>query len=137
MTDDNAALSNAEKGFINSTTIPVLKYLSTASSLGWDASYLNNISDYIAEDMMLVYLKGLVKAVQASTGAKNYPEHIMAELIDNIHRSEDAIKDLPSIKCFEKRNETMVIQQQILYMQKQVSSKLTNSYQANTCTGGN
>lgn len=127
---DTATMTAEEKGFINSTSMPVLKYLMVASSLGWDTGYLNKISDYIAEDLMLQYLKGLVKTVLSSTTGKNYSEQIKADLMKNIHRSEDKIRELQQ-EGAEKRSELFVVQEQILYMQKQLSSKLTNNYQAN------
>lgn len=43
---------------MNTTSVPVLKYLTNAQSMGMSATYLLQVSDFIAQDLMIQYLRG-------------------------------------------------------------------------------
>jgi conjugative transfer pilus assembly protein TraH len=75
---DDTALTDQEKGFVNTTSVPVLKYLTNAQSMGMSATYLLQVSDFIAQDLMIQYLQELVKQASLSLAGKNFPEEAAA-----------------------------------------------------------
>ena len=77
---DDRPLTDQEKGFVNTTSVPVLKYLTNAQSMGMSATYLLQVSDFIAQDLMIQYLQELVKQASMSLAGKNFPEEAAAKL---------------------------------------------------------
>jgi conjugative transfer pilus assembly protein TraH len=90
---DDTALTDQEKGFVN-TTVPVLKYLTNAQSMGMSATYLLQVSDFIAQDLMIQYLQELVKQASLSLAGKNFPEEAAAKLRDNIIHAQGLLADM-------------------------------------------
>ncbi|CAM3824694.1 conjugal transfer protein TraH [Rouxiella silvae] len=128
MTD--TPLTDTQKGFINSTSVPVLKYIINSSSLGIDATYLSMVSDYIAQDLMIQYLQELVTQANASLSAKNFPEQAAKELKANISSAQTLLVDM---KLQSSASQTALdsINRNMQYLQQQVSTQLTSSYQSN------
>ncbi|MCU6213462.1 conjugal transfer protein TraH, partial [Morganella morganii] len=56
----DTALSSQEKGFIQSTSVPILRYLVDPMMLNIKSSVLPTLSDYIAYDILFQYLQELV-----------------------------------------------------------------------------
>ncbi|MEX1760195.1 conjugal transfer protein TraH, partial [Escherichia coli] len=91
---DDTALTDQEKGFVNTTSVPVLKYLTNAQSMGMSATYLLQVSDFIAQDLMIQYLQELVKQASLSLAGKNFPEEAAAKLRDNIIHAQGLLADM-------------------------------------------
>ncbi|MDR8269449.1 conjugal transfer protein TraH, partial [Acinetobacter baumannii] len=51
------ALTEQEKGFISSTTIPVFKYLVDPQMLGISNTLIYQLTDYIGYDILLQYIQ--------------------------------------------------------------------------------
>lgn len=127
---DDSPLSDQEKGFLNTTSVPVLKYLTNAQSMGFGATYLLQVSDYIAQDLMIQYLQELVKQASLSLAGKNFPEEAARTLRDNIIHAQGLLADM-KLQSAADQNALDGIARNTQYLQQQVSTIVSGSYQSN------
>lgn len=123
-------LTEKEKGFINSTSVPILKYLTTAQSMGMDGSYLLEMSDFIAQNIMMQYLDELVKQANLALAAKNYPEAASNELRGNIVTASRLLAQM-KLDSATAQSALNALEQNMAYLQQQVSTNLLTNYQSN------
>ena len=127
---DDRPLTDQEKGFVNTTSVPVLKYLTNAQSMGMSATYLLQVSDFIAQDLMIQYLQELVKQASMSLAGKNFPEEAAAKLRDNVIHAQGLLADM-KLQSAADQNALDGIDRNMQYLQQQVSTIVSGSYQSN------
>ncbi|XCE77801.1 conjugal transfer pilus assembly protein TraH [Mangrovibacter phragmitis] len=127
---EDTPLTDQEKGFINTTSVPVLKYLTNSQSMGMSATYLMQVSDFIAQDLMIQYLQELVKQASLSLSAKNFPEEAAKELRQNVVQAQGLLSDM-KLQSAADQNALDGIDRNMQYLQQQVSTILSTSYQSN------
>ena len=127
---ESNALVTLVKGFVNTTSVPVLKYLTNAQSMGMSATYLLQVSDFIAQDLMIQYLQELVKQASLSLAGKNFPEEAAAKLRDNIIHAQGLLADM-KLQSAADQNALDGIDRNMQYLQQQVSTIVSGSYQSN------
>ena len=128
-------LSAAEKGFIQSTSIPVLRYLVDPMQLSLNVDMLSSLSDYIAYDIMLQYLKELIEQAKLSLASRNYDEEVMKPLRANISESSRQVEALQQ-EVQVKSDALAEMDRQMSYLRQQTSSQLLDRYQQNYRFGG-
>ncbi|WP_272664066.1 MULTISPECIES: conjugal transfer protein TraH [unclassified Providencia] len=68
-------LTDKEKTFINSTRVPIQRFIVDSAMLNMDSSFITNQSEYIALDITLAYIDGLIDTVEmAGAGSLNSEE---------------------------------------------------------------
>lgn len=114
--------SSADAAAITASTIPVpvLKYLTNAQSMGMSATYLLQVSDFIAQDLMIQYLQELVKQASLSLAGKNFPEEAAAKLRDNIIHAQGLLADM-KLQSAADQNALDGIDRNMQYLQQQVT----------------
>lgn len=127
---DDTALTDQEKGFVNTTSVPVLKYLTNAQSMGMSATYLIQVSDFIAQDLMIQYLQELVKQGSLSLAGTNFPEEMGTQLRENIVHAQGMLADM-KLQSAADQNALDGIDRNMQYLQQQVSTIVSGSYQSN------
>ncbi|EJG2388481.1 conjugal transfer protein TraH [Kluyvera ascorbata] len=127
---DDTALTDQEKGFVNTTSVPVLKYLTNAQSMGMSATYLIQVADFIAQDLMIQYLQELVKQASLSISGKNFPQEAANELRDNVMHAQGLLADM-KLQSAADQNALDGIDRNMQYLQQQVSTIISGSYQNN------
>lgn len=127
---DDTALTEQEKGFVNTTSVPVLKYLTNAQSMGMSATYLIQVADYIAQDLMIQYLQELVKQASLAMAGKNWPEEAASKLRDNVMHAQGLLADM-KLQSAADQNALDGIDRTMQYLQQQVSTIISGSYQSN------
>lgn len=133
--DGSSGLSDKEKGFINTTGVPVLQFLMQSNMLGGQASsYLLTVSDYIAKDIMFQYLSELVQQAQTSLLGSNYPEEAAQELRANIVTAQRLVQQL-KVESNADMTALQAINSHLTYLQQQTSTKIGNMYSANYSFG--
>ncbi|WP_424712869.1 conjugal transfer protein TraH, partial [Klebsiella pneumoniae] len=90
----DTALSSQEKGFIQSTSVPILRYLVDPMMLNIKSSVLPTLSDYIAYDILFQYLQELVDQSRVQMNSKNFPEEPMKSLRENIAEANRQLESL-------------------------------------------
>ncbi|WP_058914205.1 conjugal transfer pilus assembly protein TraH [Entomohabitans teleogrylli] len=126
----DTALSDAEKGFIQSTSIPVLRYLVDPMQLNLSVTLMTSLSDYIAYDILVQYLRELVEQARAQMASKNYPEPQMEALTKSIDRTWAQIQNLQS-QVQVKSDALAEVERQMAYLRQQTSSQMMERYQQN------
>lgn len=84
-------LDEKEKTFIQSTTIPVFKYLVDPQMLGISNSVVYQLTDYIGYDIMLQYILELLQQARAMISTGNYPQEVMNNIMDNLAQAQSQI----------------------------------------------
>jgi len=131
----DSPLTEKEKGFISSTSVPVLKYLIDPQSLGVANSLLYQLSDYISYDILMQYLQELIQQARIMLGSSNYPEPAIEQLHQSLNQSSQNIAVLQS-RVQINQSALMVVDRQMSYMRQQLSSRLLERYQSNYRFGG-
>jgi conjugative transfer pilus assembly protein TraH len=124
------ALTQSEKDFINSTSIPILSWIVDQSSLSVSVSLFAQLADYIACDVYLQYLEAVVKVVNGSLATKDYPAESMRDLRRGIGEAQAALNSLRA-EVQVKESALISAQQQIRFVRQQVSSQMTDRYMGN------
>ena len=132
---DDAPLSPKEAGLISATSIPILKYLVDPQALGVANTLIYQLSDYIAYDIMMQYVKEMITQARTQLGGHNYPEPAVAELHKSLDQATDALSVLQS-QVEVQQSALMVVDRQMSYMRQQLSSRIQERYQANYRFGG-
>jgi conjugative transfer pilus assembly protein TraH len=123
-------MTDREKGFINTTSVPVFKYLTNSRSMGMSPTYLLQVADFIAQDMMIQYLQELVKQASQSLAGKNYPEQAASELRANVLNAQSLLAQM-KLQSAADQNALDGIDRNLQYLQQQVSTIISTSYQSN------
>ncbi|WP_449632461.1 conjugal transfer pilus assembly protein TraH [Rahnella aceris] len=127
---DDTGLSDQEKGFLNTTSVPILKYLTNSQSMGQSPTYLIQVADYIAQDLMIQYLQELVKQASQSLAGKNFPEQAAGELRQNVAQAQQLLANM-KLQSAADQNALDGIDRNMQYLQQQVSTIISTSYQGN------
>ncbi len=74
-TTTDAALTDKETALIGSTRVQILRYVIDSASLSLDESMVTSLAEYIASDMVVSYIDGLIDLVEvAGAGSLNTEE---------------------------------------------------------------
>lgn len=129
-------LTDQEKGFISSTTIPVFKYLVDPQMLGVSNSLIYQLTDYIGYDILLQYIQELIQQARAMISTGNYPQSTMDMIMENLNQASVQIAAFQS--CVQVQQDALlVVDRQMSYMRQQVSARMMTRYQNNYHFGGN
>ncbi|MEY0408345.1 conjugal transfer pilus assembly protein TraH [Providencia rettgeri] len=124
-------LSAKEKGFIQSTSIPILKYLVDPMQLNIQANLLPALADYIAYDILLQYLQELIDQAKGAMGSRNYMEEAVKPLRENIAEASRQLESLQQM-VNTKANVLIELERQMSYLRQQTSSQLQERFMQNT-----
>lgn len=124
------ALTEKEKGFISSTTVPVLRYLVDPLSLGISDSVIYQLSDYISFDILIQYLQEIIQQSQMMLASKSYPESAMKSLREGLAKANQLLAVMQS-RVQVQQSALMVVERQMSYLRQQLSGRLLDRYQHN------
>lgn len=78
------ALTEKEKGFITSTSVPVLRYLVDPLFLGVSDSVIYQLSDYISFDILIQCMQEVMQQARVMLASKSYPDSALKPLQESI-----------------------------------------------------
>ena len=128
-------LTEQEKGFISSTTIPVFKYLVDPQMLGVSNTLLYQLTDYIGYDILLQYIQELIQQARTMVATGNYPQSTMDMILENLNQASVQIAAFQS-RVQVQQDALLVVDRQMSYMRQQVSARMMTRYQNNYHFGG-
>ncbi|HHR5944753.1 TPA: conjugal transfer pilus assembly protein TraH [Providencia alcalifaciens] len=126
----DSALNNKEKGFIQSTSIPILRYLIDPMQLNLNVNMLTALTDYISYDILLQYLQELLDQSKMTMASRHYPEEPMKVLRENIAEASRQLEALQQL-VDTKANVLIELERQMNYLRVQTSSQLQERFQQN------
>ena len=98
--------------------------------MGQSPTYLIQVADYIAQDLMIQYLQELVKQASQSLAGKNFPEQAAGELRQNVAQAQQLLANM-KLQSAADQNALDGIDRNMQYLQQQVSTIISTSYQGN------
>ncbi|EHR8340737.1 conjugal transfer protein TraH, partial [Escherichia coli] len=131
----DSPLAENEKTFIQSTTIPVFRYLVDPLMLGVSNSVLYQLTDYIGYDIMLQYIQELLQQARAMISTGNYPQAVLDSVLDNLNQAQQQIAIFQS-QVQVQQDALLVVDRQMSYMRQQLSARMLSRYQNNYHFGG-
>ncbi|WP_212739218.1 conjugal transfer protein TraH, partial [Escherichia coli] len=131
----DSPLAENEKNFIQSTTIPVFRYLVDPLMLGVSNSVLYQLTDYIGYDIMLQYIQELLQQARAMISTGNYPQAVLDSVLDNLNQAQQQIAIFQS-QVQVQQDALLVVDRQMSYMRQQLSARMLSRYQNNYHFGG-
>lgn len=120
-------LGTKEKGFVASTSVPVLRYLIDSTSLGVSNAVVHDLGGYIAHDILLQYINELLQQVTTMIATKNYPEPAMQPLRERLAEATTKLGLMQS-RIQVNQNALVVVDRQMNYQRQQLSGKLLTTY---------
>jgi conjugative transfer pilus assembly protein TraH len=123
-------LTDQEKGFISSTTVPVFKYLVDPMMIGVSNSMVYQLTDYIGYDILMQYLQELLQQARAMMSTGNYPESTMDFVLHNLDQAAQQIAQFQA-RVQVQQDALLVVDRQMSYMRQQVSAHMLSRYQNN------
>ena len=129
------ALTEQEKGFISSTTIPVFKYIVDPQMLGISNTLIYQLTDYIGYDILLQYIQELIQQARAMIATGNYPQSTMDLILENLNQASVQIAAFQA-RVQVQQDAMLVVDRQMSYMRQQVSARMMTRYQNNYHFGG-
>ena len=129
----DSGITDEQKGFVNATSIPVMKYITVASSLkmGQGLVDINQYADVIAQDILAQYLKEALEVAKASLQeAGQFPAGIQQQLQNNIEKAQEQVAQMQA-GAYQKIQNTMGLVRNIAFLQKQVSGALSSQFADN------
>ncbi|EHX6122370.1 conjugal transfer protein TraH, partial [Salmonella enterica subsp. enterica serovar Infantis] len=118
----DTAMTEQEKGFISSTSIPVFKYLVDPQMLGISNSLVYQLTDYIGYDILLQYIQELIQQARATLSVGNYPEASMNVVMENLNQATQQIAAFQA-RVQVQQDALLVVDRQMSYMRQQVSAR--------------
>lgn len=126
----DTALTEQEKGFISSTSVPIFKYLVDPQMLGVSNSLVYQLTDYIGYDILLQYIQELIQQARATLAVGNYPEASMNVVMENLNQATQQIAAFQA-RVQVQQDALLVVDRQMSYMRQQVSARMMTRYQNN------
>lgn len=124
------ALTEKEKGFITSTSVPVLRYLVDPLSLGVSDSVIYQLSDYISFDILIQYMQEVMQQARVMLASKSYPDSALKPLQESMANANRQLAIMQS-RVQVQQDALMVVERQMGYMRQQLSGRLLDRYQNN------
>jgi len=130
---NDAPITNIQKGFLNSITIPVLKMITVSLSLGAGAQALDlaNYSDVVAKDLLKQYMFEILQIVgQSVTGSTDYTPVVQQQLKDQIQK---ALADVENMKTSSHQDiqDVMSLVQNARTLEQEATAKMSDQMKDN------
>jgi len=121
------ALTDEEKGFLNSTSIPVLKFIQVSLESGNEIN-TQNYAQMIAQDLLCKYLEGIIGLIKQSLTYSSDFGSSQKQVMDGLAHASAEIQEMKS-NIYEKiESETALINQSVQY-QKMIMGSLSSRFQ--------
>lgn len=125
-------LTDMQKGFLNSTSIPILKFITVGLSLRMGSSVedLTQEADLIARDLLKTYLMHLLIAVQSDLAQKDYTPDVKNALDKNIRTAMTEVSYIQESSHKNLQNMLMLMNNQRI-LERQLSSSMSSQLRSN------
>ncbi len=116
-------LSDAEKAFIQSTSLPIYKMLNVQSAFSKDSSILEvgQYSELIAIDLLFRYLEESLALVAQEARILQLPENQYAQFMAHIEEAQQAVRNKKRDSYEQRALELQLIEQTLLIEQRLAS----------------
>lgn len=127
---DSGDLTEKEKNFIESTSIPVLKYLIDPMSVQLSKLLINDLTNFIAYDLLYQYITEQMKIYNIAAVNTNVPGDVAEKLMALNARARQQLENIRATLTFQE-SALLKLEQQMHYIRTQASTNLISSYLSN------
>lgn len=127
---DSDSLTEKEKNFIESTSIPVLKYLIDPMSVQLSKLLINDLTNFIAYDLLYQYITEQMKIYNIAAVNTNVPSDVAEKLMALHARARQQLENIRATLTFQE-SALLKLEQQMHYIRTQASTNLMSSYLSN------
>jgi conjugative transfer pilus assembly protein TraH len=131
----DAALTDKERALIGSTRVQILRYVIDSASLSLDESIVTSLAEYIASDMVVSYIDGLIDLVEvAGAGSLNTEEENK-----QFQNSLKTVREKMAQRLTKMRinqSHLLELERNLHYLRQQLSSGLSSRLMSNYQFGG-
>lgn len=128
-------ITEAEKNLIESTRVKVLRYAIDTASVGLDESVVTSLAEYIAADMVMTYINGLLDVAETAASGTLNTEDENTRFRENLMSVRSQLGQRVS-RIQVQQNGVMELEQNLSYMRQQLSSGLSDKVMSNYEFGG-
>ena len=129
----DAPITDQQKGFVESTTVPIMKYISVASSLkmGQGLVDINQYADVIAEDVLAQYLSESLQVIKNSLqAAGQFPDEVQKNLQQSIESAQQTVAQMQA-GAYQKIQNALGLVRNMRFLESEVSSALSGNFGSN------
>ena len=129
----DAPITDQQKGFVESTTVPIMKYISVASSLkmGQGLVDINQYADVIAEDVLAQYLSESLQVIKNSLQeAGQFPDEVQKNLQKSIESAQQTVAQMQA-GAYRKIQNALGLVRNMRFLESEVSSALSGNFGSN------
>lgn len=127
---DSPALSEDEKNFIESTSVPIFKYMIDPMSIATTNILLGDITKHISYDILYQYLSETITGFSIALANTDITESTKNDLQELVRQSNEQLREIRSELNFQE-NQMLKLEQQMRYIRTQASSNLLSNYLSN------
>jgi conjugative transfer pilus assembly protein TraH len=119
-------LTDQEKGFVNSTQVPILKFITVLASSrsGVSPTDVLPYAELIAEDLLEQYLSELLRTEKSSLSGTSYPPDLQIDLTSKIQEAQKVIAQM-SVNTNQKVQNNMELLSNMQSIEKSVSADVS------------
>jgi conjugative transfer pilus assembly protein TraH len=120
-------LTPEEKGFLNSTDIPVLKFIQVSLESG-NRINTQNYAQMISQDLLCKYLEGIIDLIRQSLSYSSHFGSSQRKIMNGLARANISVANMKSNIYTKIQAQTALIKQSIQY-QKMIMGSLSSRFE--------
>ncbi|PAV11594.1 hypothetical protein CBG25_00285 [Arsenophonus sp. ENCA] len=131
----DAVLTDKERVLIGSTRVQILRYVIDSASLSLDESIVTSIAEYIASDMVVSYIDGLIDLVEVAGAVSLNTEEENKQFQNSLKTVREKIAQRLT-KMRINQSHLLELERNLHYLRQQLSSGLSDRLMSNYQFGG-
>ena len=120
-------LTDEEKGFLNSTSIPILKFIQVSLESSNEIN-TQNYAQMIAQDLLCKYLEGIISLIKQSLTYSSHFGSSQEQIMNGLASASVQVQNMKSNVYSKIESQTALINQSIEY-QKMIMGSLSSRFQ--------
>lgn len=133
---NDTPLTNNEKALISSTRVRLLRYIIDSASVGMDQSVVSSLAEYIAADMVMSYINGLIDVAASGASGTLDTEEENKHFRENLRQVRNELGQRVA-RIQVQQNGLAEYDRSLAGMRQQLSSSVSDSVLSNYHFGEN
>ena len=122
--EKDTPLSIAERYFVNSTRIPILKFIMVMAKTHGNVGVYGKI---IAEDLLMQYLEEALRVIAQSFSVSHYTDSVQQSMIENINAAKLLVNRL-QINAYEQLNSSLALVQHVKAVEDHITQGIMENF---------
>lgn len=131
----DAALTSDEKALISSTRVQLLRYTIDSASVGLDQSVVSSLAEYVAADMVMSYINGLIDVAQTGAAGTLDTEEENKHFRENLRQVRNELSQRVG-RIQVQQNGLGEFERNLSQLRQQLSTDVSDTMMSNYDFGG-